>query len=158
MSNRINIKSLVISIAIPLLTGGVAALITMGAMQDFAALNKPPLSPPGYLFPIVWTVLYVLMGVASYIVLESDVAPDEKKRALGVYLAQLGFNFLWSIIFFTLGAYELAFLWLAVLLALVIIATYRFWHIDRVSGILMLPYAVWVSFAAYLNLAISTIN
>lgn len=158
MNKRINIKSLVISIAIPLLTGGVAALITMGAMQDFAALNKPPLSPPGYLFPIVWTVLYVLMGVASYIVLESDVAPDEKKRALGVYLVQLGFNFLWSIIFFTLGAYELAFLWLAVLLALVITATYRFWHIDRVSGILMLPYAVWVSFAAYLNLAISTIN
>ena len=158
MNKRINIKSLVISIAIPLLTGGVAALITMGAMQDFAALNKPPLSPPGYLFPIVWTVLYVLMGVASYIVLESDVAPDEKKRALGVYLVQLGFNFLWSIIFFTLGAYELAFLWLAVLLALVITATYRFWHIDRVSGILMLPYAVWVSFAAYLNLAISTVN
>ena len=158
MNKRINIKSLIISIAIPLALGGVSALITVGAMQDFAALNKPPLSPPGYLFPIVWTVLYVLMGVASYIVLESDVASAEKKRALGVYLAQLGFNFLWSIIFFTLGAYELAFLWLAVLLALVITATYRFWHIDRVSGILMLPYAVWVSFAAYLNLAISTIN
>lgn len=158
MSNRINIKSLVISIAIPLLTGGVAALITMGAMQDFDALNKPPLSPPAWLFPVVWTVLYVLMGVASYLVLRSSASQVEKRSALKVYLIQLGFNFLWSVIFFTLGAYELAFLWIVILLVLVIVTTVRFWRIGRAAGMLMLPYVLWVSFAAYLNLAISAIN
>ena len=89
-----------------MLTGGVAAIITRGAMQDFDALNKPPLSPPAWLFPVVWTVLYVLMGVASYLVLRSSASQVEKRSALKVYLIQLGFNFLWSIIFFTLGAYD----------------------------------------------------
>ena len=158
MNNRINIKSLIIAIALPLAVGGLSALITMGAMQDFDALNKPPLSPPGWLFPIVWTVLYVLMGIASYIVLESSADAGEKKGALGLYLLQLVFNFFWSIIFFSFGAYELAFLWLVIFFGLIIVTAKRFWYIDNSAGILMLPYAAWVIFAAYLNLAISSIN
>lgn len=158
MNNRINIKSLIISIAIPLALGGISALITAGAMQDFAALKKPPLSPPGWLFPAVWTALYVLMGVASYLVLRSQSTPEAKRSALKVYFIQLAFNFLWSPIFFTLGAYEVAFLWLVVLLALIVTATLRFWRIDKRAGALMLPYVLWVSFAAYLNLAIASIN
>ena len=158
MNNRINIKSLVISIVIPLLAGGISALITMGSMQDFAALNKPPLSPPGWLFPVVWTLLYILMGIASYLVWESKFPTADKRSALKLYFLQLAFNFLWSIIFFTLGAYELAFLWLAILFVLIIAATLRFWRISAAAGLLMIPYAVWVAFAGYLNLAISGIN
>ena len=158
MNNRINIKSLVISIAIPLAVGGLAAFITMGSMQDFEALNKPPLSPPGWLFPVVWTLLYILMGVGSYLVLESKSPTADKKRALKLYFLQLGFNFFWSIIFFTLGAYELAFLWLAILFVLIIATTLRFWRIRPLAGALMIPYAAWVAFAGYLNLAISGIN
>ena len=158
MSKKINIKSLVICIAVPLAVGGLAALITMGSMRDFAALNQPPLSPPGWLFPVVWTVLYILMGIASYIVLEVPSSPEATKEAFKVYFLQLAFNFFWSIIFFTLGAYEIAFAWLLALLALIVSTTARFWRVDRTAGILMLPYIAWVCFAGYLNLAISYLN
>ena len=158
MNNRINIKSLIISTAIPIAVGGLSALITMGSMQDFEALNKPPLSPPGWLFPVVWTVLYILMGISAYLVLESKAATTDKKSALKLYFLQLGFNFFWSIIFFTLGAYELAFLWLVILFALILATTKRFWSINPLSGVLMIPYALWVAFAGYLNLAISMLN
>lgn len=158
MNSKINIKSLLICIAVPLTLGGLAALLTMGSMQDFEALNKPPFSPPGWLFAVVWTLLYILMGVASYLVLESKSPTDKKKDALKLYFLQLGFNFFWSIIFFTLGAYEIALLWLLVLLMLIVATTFRFWHISRLAGALMLPYIAWVMFAGYLNLAISAIN
>ena len=79
MNKKINLKSLVICIIIPLAIGGLAALLTMGSMQDFEALNKPPLSPPAWLFPVVWTLLYSLMGVASYLVLEAPSAHGAKK-------------------------------------------------------------------------------
>ena len=158
MNKKINLKSLVICIIIPLAIGGLAALLTMGSMQDFEALNKPPLSPPAWLFPVVWTLLYALMGVASYLVLEAPSAHSAKKDAFKVYFLQLAFNFFWSIIFFTLGAYEIAFAWLLILLALIVITTVRFWRISRAAGILMLPYIAWVTFAGYLNLAIAYIN
>ena len=158
MKSKINIKSLVICVLIPLAVGGLSALFTVGSMKDFEALDQPPLSPPGWLFPIVWTLLYVLMGIASYLVLESKVGQDVKKKAFSVYFLQLGFNFFWSIIFFTLGAYEIAFAWLTVLLALVIITAVRFYKIDPTAGILMIPYILWVAFAGYLNFAIALIN
>ena len=158
MNRKINIKSLAICIAIPLATGGLSALLTLGSMQDFAALNQPPLSPPGWLFPIVWTVLYVLMGIASYLVLKTPSSPADTKGALKVYFLQLGFNFFWSIIFFTLGAYEIAFAWLLILFALVAVTALRFWRICRTAGALMIPYVVWVIFAGYLNIAITYIN
>lgn len=158
MTKKINYKSLFICILIPLAVGGLSALLTMGSMKDFAALEQPPLSPPGWLFPVVWTVLYILMGIASYIVLETPSSDDETKKAFMAYFLQLGFNFFWSIIFFSLGAYEIAFAWLCVLLALIVVTTVRFWRINKWSGILMLPYIAWVSFAGYLNLAIAYLN
>jgi tryptophan-rich sensory protein len=127
-------------------------------MKDFAALDQPPLSPPGWLFPVVWTVLYTLMGIASYVVLETPCDPEEKKRAFKVYFLQLGFNFFWSIIFFTLGAYEIAFGWLLALLAIIVVNTVRFYKINSWAGILMIPYIAWVLFAGYLNLGIAYLN
>ena len=155
---KLNYKSLFICILIPLAIGGLSAFFTMGSMEDFAALDQPPLSPPGWLFPVVWSILYVLMGVASYFVLETPCLAERKQRAFKVYFLQLGFNFLWSIIFFSFGAYEIAFAWLLILLALIIITAVRFYRINQISGFLMLPYIVWVVFAGYLNLAIAYLN
>ena len=158
MDTKLNYKTLGICILIPLAVGGLSALFTMGSMQDFAALKQPPLSPPGWLFPVVWTVLFVLMGIASYLVLETASGVEAKKSAFKAYFLQLGFNFMWSIIFFTLGAYEVAFVWLLALLALIVITTVKFYNINRYAAILMLPYILWVSFAGYLNLAIAYLN
>ena len=158
MNRKINFKSLFICILIPLAVGGLSALLTMGSMDDFAALDQPPLSPPGWLFPVVWTILYILMGIASYLVLETPSTAEATKRAFSVYFLQLLFNFFWSIIFFSLGAFEIAFAWLCVLLALIVITTVRFWRINKWSGILMLPYIAWVTFAGYLNAAIAYLN
>ena len=158
METKLNYKTLGICILIPLAVGGLSALFTMGSMQDFAALKQPPLSPPGWLFPVVWTVLFVLMGIASYLVLETASGVEAKKSAFKAYFLQLGFNFMWSIIFFTLGAYEIAFAWLLALLGLIVITTLKFYNINKDAAILMLPYILWVSFAGYLNLAIAYLN
>ena len=158
MDTKLNYKTLGICILIPLAVGGLSALFTMGSMQDFAALKQPPLSPPGWLFPVVWTVLFILMGIASYLVLETASGVEAKKSAFKAYFLQLGFNFMWSIIFFTLGAYEVAFVWLLALLSLIVITTVKFYNINRYAAIFMLPYILWVSFAGYLNLAIAYLN
>lgn len=112
-----------IFLAIPLAVGGLAALFSAGSMDKFSALNQPPLSPPGWLFPIVWGILYILMGTASYIVYSSDAPEISKQKALGLYLVQLGFNFLWPILFFTFGlctaaAVLIVILWVLILLTL----------------------------------------
>ena len=158
MNRKINFKSLFICILIPLVVGGLSALFTMGSMKDFAALKQPPLSPPGWLFPVVWTILYTLMGVASYIVLESPSTVEASKGAFSVYFLQLFFNFFWSIIFFGFGAFEIAFAWLIALLSLIVLTAVRFFGINRLAGLLMLPYILWVLFAGYLNLAFAYLN
>ena len=137
--SRIKWKTLLIAIAIPLLIGGISALLTMGSMQYFETLDKPPLSPPGWLFPIVWTVLFVLMGVASYFVVESSADIDEKAGALKFYLVQLMFNLLWSVFFFNLELYAFSFVWLLTLLFLIVITTLKFMRIDKRAGWLMIP-------------------
>lgn len=149
-------KPLLISILIPLAVGGLSALITGGAMEDFALINKPALSPPAWLFPVVWTILYILMGIASYIVWQSK--SREKDSALRVYALQLFFNFFWSFIFFNLQNYLFAFIWLLALWVLIIITTVLFYRINKIAGYLMIPYLLWVTFAAYLNFAIYLIN
>ncbi len=155
---KIKWKPLIIAIFIPLLVGGASALISGGAMDSFSSLTKPPLSPPGWLFPIVWTILYVLMGIASYLIYTSDAQKDDKILALGLYGFQLFFNFFWPIIFFNLEKYLFAFIWLIILWLLIIMTTVVFRAISRPAALLMLPYILWVTFAAYLNLAIYLLN
>ena len=155
---KINFKALIIAILIPLAVGGISALLTRGSMESFESINKPPLSPPAILFPIVWTILYVLMGVASYFVYTSDTAAGTKRVALTLYGVQLFFNFFWSVLFFNFEAYLAAFVWLLMLLLLIIATTILFYAIDKKAGYLMIPYILWVSFAGYLNLAIYFLN
>jgi tryptophan-rich sensory protein len=125
-------------------------------MSTFDAVAKPPLYPPGWLFPAVWTVLYILMGIASYLIYTSN--SFNKKQALLFYSAQFAVNFFWSIIFFNLNAYLFAFIWLLLLWVLVLITLVKFYKINENAGLLLIPYLVWVAFAGYLNLGIALLN
>lgn len=151
-------QMLMICIAIPLAVGGLSAWLSRGSMDTFAALNKPPLSPPGWLFPVVWTLLFILMGIASYLVLLSPQPRQTVGRALRVYGIQLAVNFFWSIFFFNLSLYGFSLLWLVFLWVLVLITTVRFYRISPTAGYLMLPYLAWITFAAYLNWGIVRLN
>ena len=155
---KIRWKTLLFAIAIPLLVGGLSALLTMGSMDQFELLEKPPLSPPGWLFPVVWTVLYILMGVASYLVLEAEADTDSKTSAIVFYALQLVFNFFWSIFFFGMEAYTLSFVWLSVLLLLVVITAIKFSKVSLASGLMLIPYIAWIVFAGYLNAGIALLN
>lgn len=155
---KINGKALVIGIAIPLATGGLSALLTGGGMARFAQVNKPPLSPPGWLFPVVWTILYILMGIAAYLVYVADEDAESKAKALSVYGYQLVVNFLWPVFFFDFGWYLFSFFWLLLLWVLVVQTIRLFSQISETAGYLLIPYLIWLSFAAYLNLGIWYLN
>ncbi len=150
-------KKLIISLVIPLAVGGLATVFS-GGMMNYPQLNQPPLSPPGWLFPIVWTALYLMMGYASYRIWVSDAPADYKRRALVMYAIQLFLNFLWPILFFRFDLY-LASFFLLLLLWLAIFITMRlFTNIDERAADLLLPYLLWVSFAGYLNLGVYFLN
>ena len=155
---KIKWKTLIICIAIPLAVGAISALLTQGSMEAFSMLEKPPLSPPGWLFPVVWTILYTLMGIASYRVFVSDAQPEEKGAALTVYGIQLAVNFFWSLIFFNLEMYLFSFFWLLLLWILVLATLILFYRISKPAGWLLVPYLLWVTFAGYLNFAIYLLN
>ena len=155
---QINWKALLGSLALSLGVGIVSALLTMGGMQQYQDMYQPPLAPPGWLFPVVWTVLFLLMGVASWLVYRANADVVEKKQALRIYLLQLIVNFFWSILFFNFGLCMAAFVWLVLLWGLVLLTAVRFWRIAPTAGKLMIPYLLWVTFAGYLNLAICLLN
>ena len=152
---KIQWKKLILCIAIPLAVGGLAALSTRNSMEVFQSINKPALAPPAWLFPVAWTILYILMGIASYLVLVSD---KRRQIALDIYGVQLAFNYLWPIFFFTLQAYLFSFIWLVLLWLLILTTAVMFYRISKPTGYLMLPYLLWVAFAGYLNLAIYLLN
>ena len=150
---KINWKKLLISLAIPLAVGGLAALLS-GGMSGYGNLVQPPLSPPGWLFPIVWSILYLLMGYSAYrIWLKGDA-----KKPLLLYATQLFLNFLWPIVFFRLQWYWAAFAVLLGLWLLIFLTMQAFTKKDELAGDLMLPYLLWVSFAGYLNLGVALLN
>ena len=158
MKIKQNIKELIICIIIPLAVGLVSSLLSMNARDMFQSLNKPPLAPPAWFFPVVWTVLYILMGVASYLIVREGMEKEEVQKALDTYLLQLFFNFGWSIIFFNFGWRLFAFAWLAAMWALIIKMMNQFKPINKTSFYLMLPYIIWVTFAGYLNLGFFLLN
>lgn len=152
VKQRSRIFTLITAVAIPLFVGGFSAFLTAGDMKIYGTMDRPPLAPPGWLFPIVWTILYAVMGFASYLVYTSDAEPEEKRRALLLYGAQLAMNLFWSTLFFTYRRYLIAFIWLFVMWLLILIATLRFWRIRRSAGLMMAALLVWTTFAAYLNM------
>ncbi|WP_425324208.1 TspO/MBR family protein [Kineothrix sedimenti] len=152
MQNR---SALIIFILIPLAIGSLSALIS-GNMSMYYSLNKPAFSPPANLFSIVWTILYILMGISSYIIYISG-NPNTTK-ALYVYALQLFFNFCWSIIFFGLSQYLFAFIWLLILILLIVKMIQLFYKISPIAAYLQIPYLIWCIFAAYLNYVIYKMN
>ncbi len=155
---KIQWKKLLICLAIPLAVGGLSAFLSMDAMKSFSSLNQPPLSPPAWAFGVVWTILYLLMGLASYLVATAGGHRIETNQALAVYGLQLAVNFFWSLIFFNCRAYLFAFIWLLLLWVLIVITLRRFAAIRPLAGWLLIPYLLWVTFAGYLNLGIYLLN
>ena len=158
MKQRIKWKPLLIALALPLAVGGFSAFLTRDGMKAFASLRQPPLSPPSWLFPVVWTLLYLMMGYASYLIWVSGASENRRERALTVYGLSLAANFLWPILFFTMQAWLPAFLLLLVLWILVGASMLLFGAIDPKAGKLLIPYLLWLTFAAYLNLAVWLLN
>lgn len=150
---KIRWKSLAASLALSLGAGAFAGILTADSMKQYKNMYHPPLSPPGWVFPVVWTILYILMGVAAWLVWTSD--SEEKRRAMKLYLLQLIANVAWSVIFFGFNAYLVAFAWLLLLWYLIWMTMKEFGKINPTAGRLLLPYLLWVTFAGYLNLAIA---
>ena len=152
-----------LAIAVPLGGGLLISLLTRDAMGQFNSMKQPALAPPAWLFPIAWTILYVLMGLASYFIWHSGrqgKKADKKiaTSALWVYGIQLVFNFAWTIVFFNLGWYWFAFGWLAVMWVLEIVLIILSGKISKGAVWSLLPYLLWTTFAGYLNLMIAILN
>ena len=157
--NVSRIKSYVISIAIALAVGLFSALLTGDSMDLYGQLVMPPLAPPAVLFPIVWTILYVLMGVsAAMIWLRQEEDPAAASSGLSTYALSLAFNFLWSILFFNCRWFLFSFLWLLGLLVLILLTIRDYRIVSPAAAYLQIPYALWVTFAGYLNFAIWYLN
>lgn len=127
-------------------------------MEAFQALDQPPLSPPGWLFPVVWTILYLLMGIAAGLVAVSDAKGTYIDTALIVYYLQLAVNFFWPIFFFRLEWLLFSFFWLVLLWLLILLTIKLFYRVSKPAAYLMIPYLLWVTFAGYLNLSIYLLN
>lgn len=148
--------TLIICIAIPLIIGGISSFLTRDGMIAFTYMNKPPLAPPAWLFPIAWSILYVLMGIASFLIYRSS--DDSHYIGIVLYSLQLIFNFVWSLIFFKLNAYTFAFVWLAMLLFMIVALIVNTAKYSKPAMIMLLPYAAWCGFALYLNIGIAILN
>lgn len=139
------------------LVGIVAGLFTRMGMDAYKAVEKPALTPPDIVFPIVWTILYALMGISAARIWLSKPT-KERNHGLIIWGAQLFFNFFWSLIFFNLEAYGFAFFWILILWALIVAMIYTFNKTDRLAAVLQIPYLIWVTFATYLNLMVWILN
>lgn len=148
------IKTYIVSILVPVVLGGIVGFIISGSME-YEELIQPVLSPPSFVFPIVWTILYILMGI-SYGILKDKMLVDSSIS--GIYYIQLFVNLLWPIAFFVLKWRLFAFIWIVVLDILVIIMAVRFYNKNKTAGLLQIPYILWTLFASYLNLFIYLLN
>lgn len=153
-----NISDMLIYIISAEVIGAVSALLAGGFSDFFNKYEEPPLLPPGWLFPVVWTILYAVMGYSAYLVTHSYSETAQKKTSLTIYWTQLALNFMWSIIFFRFEALWLAFVVVMALWVMIIAMILSFRKISPLAAYINIPYLLWVTFAAYLNLATAIIN
>ena len=155
----INLKRLITAIAIPELVGVAAAILSGNIGETYRGFKQPPLSPPGIVFPIAWIILYALMGIASYIIVEEVKGQEaDKREALFFYGLQLAVNFVWPIIFFRFSAYWVAVVIILVLLALVGVTALKFFRLKTAAFWFLTPYILWLLFATYLNIGVAVLN
>lgn len=155
---KIKITELLIFIVSAELIGAFSGIIAGNTFSFYNELIRPPFSPPGWIFPIVWGILYALMGISAYMVYSSDVTQREKQNAMTVYSVQLAVNFIWSIVFFRFELIAPSAAVILLLLILVFCMVAVFFRICRVSAYLNLPYLLWTAFAAYLNIGVWVLN
>lgn len=148
------LKTYAVSILIPLALGGIVGFLISGSM-DYDMLNQPPLSPPAILFPIVWTILYIMMGISFGKLKVEGVLDSDAKL---IYYVQLVVNLLWPIAFFVLKWRLFSFIWLLLLVALVVLMIINFYRRDKTAGLLQIPYLAWIIFASYLNIGVYILN
>ncbi len=158
MFMKIRWKTLIFNLAVPLITGAVSGFLTRSAMQQYGQLNQPPLSPPSAVFPVVWTTLFLLMGISAYLVTMKRSDGLKSYDIPAVYWIQLIVNFIWPLIFFNLAIYGIALAWLILLIILVIYMIFQFHDITPAAGWLQVPYLLWLIFAGYLNAGIWLLN
>ena len=152
------IKIFAVSILIALGVGALSALATKGNMDIYSSINVPPLAPPAILFPIVWTILYILMGVSAAMIYLSIAPTGQKTKALFTYAVSLFVNFFWSIFFFNMQAFALSFIWLILLWSLIALTILDYLKINKWAAYLQIPYLLWVTFAGYLNYVVWQLN
>ena len=153
-----NWKSYLFWILLAEAVGGLSGWLTRAATAAYStSVRKPPLSPPGWVFPVVWTILFALMGIGAARIYLSAPSAD-RSLGLNLFIAQLAVNFFWSPIFFNRQTYGLAFFWLLLILGLVLAMTLIFRKTDSVAAKLQIPYLMWLTFAAYLNLGVWFLN
>jgi tryptophan-rich sensory protein len=153
-----NKKILIICLAIPIFTGLVSSFLTQNYITIYQEIYQPPLAPPGWIFPIVWSILYLLMGISSYLINTSSVPSDKIRKANIVYGIQLILNFFWPIWFFCFEYFFLSFIWLVILWYFIFLTIQHYLGISKLAAYLMIPYLLWVTFAGYLNLGILFLN
>ncbi len=153
-----SVQGAVISAGIALLTDMLSSLLSGGQQQVYGQLILPPFAPPPWLFGVVWPILYILMGIAAYLIYITPASPADKQVSLFYYGAQLFVNFTWSIVFFRFQAYGLSVLVLALLLVLVTFTMIYFFDLNRLAALLLLPYYLWLLVAYYLNIGIFLLN
>lgn len=158
MFMKIRWKTLIFNLAVPLITGAVSGFLTRSAMQQYGQLNQPPLSPPSAVFPVVWTTLFLLMGISAYLVTMKRSDGLKSFDLPAVYWIQLIVNFIWPLIFFNLAIYGIALAWLILLIIRVIYMIFQFHDITPAAGWLQVPYLLWLIFAGYLNAGIWLLN
>ncbi len=157
----INVKKYIWAILIigfPLFVGFGFSGFSMNSKLVYQELEKPFLSPPSIVFPVMWTILYVMMGLASYLVCKAKVLREYRNSAYRFFIYQLLVNCFWSIFFFTLGWRLVAFIWLLLLWGLIVVTMKKFKPISMTAFYLMMPYLLWVTFAGYLNLGFYLLN
>jgi len=151
-------RRLIFCLLVPLGVGGLAAFLTRGQTDLFDTIAKPPLTPPAWVFPVAWSILYLLMGYASYRLAHATHHAAYQNRTLILYGIQLFFNFVWPLLFFGLRHFGLALVWLVLLWGLVLWMLLLVRRVDKPAAWLQVPYLLWVSFAAYLNYGVWVLN
>lgn len=152
---KINYKKLILIILITFIVGGFFSFFIPNSSGFYTSLEKPPLSPPGIVFPIAWSILYILMGVSLYIVSDYEYRKEENYL---IYVIQLAVNSLWTLLFFGFNLQLLSFLWILLLIVLVTTMIISFYQTNKLAALLNIPYLLWLMFAAYLNLGIYILN
>ena len=152
----IKCKPFLLSILVPVLIGFISGMIILPDVGIYSMLQLPPGAPPAFVFPIVWTILYVLMGISSYGIFSSK--SDYISVSFWIYALQLALNFFWPIIFFKSQLYTFAFVWILLLICAVTLMIIMFSKVKKISAYLMIPYLIWCIYAAYLNLGVVVLN